>query len=122
MVTVDNRKVNVPYGLGKTLRSAFPLFRWSSGCFPRYSGIPRLFHSSHNDIYFVMKLVDIILLILTACLYYFCKQKLHFHFKGFSQKCMFLPTSFTDIKNFRTILFRFLICCVRLLRFVSYVN
>ena len=89
MSTVDDMKVNEPYGLGKTLRSAFPLRRWSSSCVPRYSGIARLIRGSRNGISFVMELVNIIWLILTAFLFYFCNQKLHFYFTGFSQKFIF---------------------------------
>lgn len=46
MSTVDDRKVNEPFGLGKTLRSAFPLLRWSSRCVQRYYGIPLLIYIS----------------------------------------------------------------------------
>jgi len=122
MTIVDDRKVHEPYGLGQTLRSAFPLLRWSLRCFSLYCGIPRLIYGSRNNISFLMKLVNIILLILTTFLFYFCTQKLHFYFTWFSRKFMFLHKSFTDIKNFRTILFLFLICCIMLRRFFSYVN
>ena len=101
MSTVDDMKVNEPYGLGKTLRSAFPLRRWYSSCVPRYSGIARLIRGSRNGISFVMELVKIIWLILTAFLFYFCNQKLHFYFTGFSQKFMFFPQFFYRHQEFQ---------------------
>jgi len=122
MTAVDDRKVNEPYFWGQTLQYVFPLLRWSSRCLPRYFGIPRLIYGSRNDISFVMKLVNIILLILTAFLFYLCNKKSHFYFMGCWRKFMFLRKSFTDVKNFRTILFCFLISCIRLRRFISYVN